>query len=252
MKMKKVFVYFGLVILILMIAFFGYLYFYNETHIPVLGYHGVLPQKLNQQEDEFTLDLETFEQEMKFLKKNHYQSLSMKELLCIKNKKCKKPHKAVVITFDDGYLNNYLYAFKVLKKYDMKATVFYIGSNHTDNYMKATEIKNMEKEYKNIQFASHSYALHYHGVKTLEELDKDMKEMKKIMDTKYYAYPYGEYNSDYIKALKKNGYQLAFTFGPSKKHRKSHIDDNFFEIPRLNISKNMSLTKFKLRLFLPL
>ena len=44
-------------------------------------------------------------------------------------KKCDKKHKSVLITFDDGYYDNYQYAFDLLKKYKMNAVVFIIGDN---------------------------------------------------------------------------------------------------------------------------
>ena len=59
------------------------------------------------------------------------------------------------------------------------------------------------------------------------------------------------YNDNIIDVLKEEDYKLAFTFGPSKNHRKMYYFDNNYKIPRLNISNDMPLWKFKLRLKLP-
>lgn len=248
----------ALVIIILFLVIicggFIYLYLYNETHVTILGYHGTLPNKINIEKSEFVIDLEKLEKELQFLKKHKYKTLTLKEFLCWKNKKCSKPNKAVLITFDDGYKNNYDYAFPLLKKYNMNAVVFYVGqnsNNYEGNMMSFKEINSSKEKFPNIEFASHSYDLHNHNFKTYEEIDNDIKIMKNIIKTKYFAYPHGEYNEEYIKALKDNGFDLAFTFGPGKEHRKCSRDDNNYKIPRLNISSNMSLGKFKLRMLLP-
>ena len=232
-----------------------YIYYKNDNKVAVLGYHGVLPNKINTSNDNLIIDMEKFEKELKLLKKLGYDSMTLDEFYCWKNGDCKKKHKSVLITFDDGYQNNYDYAFKLLKKYNMNAVVFCVGSyTMSDNgvSMNLETIKNSYKEYPNIEFASHSYDLHYEGDKDYDTVDKDAKQMLKIIDSQYFAYPYGVNNKDYIKALKDNNYKMAFTFGPGEEHRKADLLDNNYTIPRLNISKDMSLFKFFVRMVLPI
>ena len=238
------------------VLFGGIIYWYSfhETHVSVLGYHGILPKKLNTSYDEFIVDQEKFEQELKYLQKKKYQTLTLDEFYDWMKKKKRKKHKAVLITFDDGYQNNYDYAFPLLKKYKMKATVFIIGEkaeNNIDNYLSLKTIKKAKKEFPNITFASHSYQLHNHDKKDYKMIQEDITKMKSIINTKFYAYPHGESSKEYRRALKENGYKMAFTFGPGKEHRKATKQDNTYKVPRLNISQNMSFQKFKLRLSLP-
>jgi hypothetical protein len=54
-----------------------------------------------------------------------------------------------------------------------------------------------------------------------------------------------------IEALKEEKYVMAFTFGPGKEHRKATRKDDKYKIPRLNISNDMPMWKFKLRLIMP-
>ena len=75
--------------------------------------------------------------------------------------------------------------------------------------------------------------------------------MGDVVNTKYFAYPYGHYNEDIIKVLKTKKYKMAFGFGPGKEHRKASRSDNIYIIPRLNITNGMPLWNFSLRLSLP-
>ena len=174
--------------------------------------------------------------------------------------------KSVLITFDDGKLSNYKYAFPILKKYNMNATVFLAGAyiengkdmweNKLTDYMSKDLILKCKEEYPNIEFHSHSYNLHDHGLvdkKRKEELNEDLKTFKKrINDTKFYAYPFGAKNKKMEEALKENNYEIAFLFGPTKKeYRKATREDRNYEVPRLNFSYNTPLWKFKLRLLMP-
>lgn len=254
MKNRKKIIILTLILITILITY-GIIYMKNDKMIAVLGYHGVLPTEERKNNDNLVIEKSKFESQLKLLKKLNYKTLTLEEFLCWKKGECKKPHKSVLITFDDGYLNNYTYAFELLKKYDMNAIVFYIGSLSESSdgiYMSLEDIEKAKKEYKNIEFASHTYNLHNHDEKTYEIVNNDIKEMDKVLETKYFAYPYGDYNEDYINALKDNGYELAFTFGPKKEHRKAKISDDNFKLPRLNISNDMPMWKFLLRLLLPI
>ena len=111
----------------------------------------------------------------------------------------------------------------------------------------------IKHNYPNIEIASHTFNKHYEDAysENIDSLDSDFKDMENIVNTKYFAYPYGKYNNSYIKVLKQNNYKLAFTFGPDKEHRKFSIKDNRYKIPRINVSTTYPYYKFILRLILP-
>lgn len=256
MKIKtKILIIIFLILLISSLICIGVIYFKNDNKVAVLGYHGVLPKEKNTSNDPLIIDAELFEKQLKFLKRMNYDTMTLDEFNCWKKGKCEKKHKSVLITFDDGYQNNYEYAFELLKKYEMNAVVFCVGDHIFSNneiFMDLETIKESVDKYPNIEFASHSYNLHHRGDRGYESVTKDINLMKKVIETKYYAYPYGEHNPGYIKALMDNGYELTFTFGPGKEHRKADIKDNNYKIPRLNISNDMSILKFIARILLPL
>lgn len=226
---------------------------YKDQTIAVLGYHDFTNTNST---NEMQMEISKFEKQMLYLKKHHYKTITLKEMECFINKTCHLPRKSILITMDDGYRSNYELAFPILKKYNLNAVVFYMGINYdknSENYMNKEIIDKAKKEYPNIEFASHSYDLHHEMDYSLDydKINEDFQKQKEIINTKYFAYPYGHVSENLEKALKENDYRLAFTFGPSKEHRKAKQTDDKYHIPRLNISSSMPTWKFKIRLLMP-
>lgn len=259
----------GIIVALILTSIIYVTYIINNPKIAVLCYHNIgrPEEKANfPQEQEWTIDVENFEEQLKMLEKNNYKTLTLEEFYNWKQGKIKLPYKSVLITFDDGFLSNYEYAFPLLKKYNMNATVFLIGNympetnekwnGNLKEYISKETLEKVKGEYPNIDFASHSYALHEPGIletKSYEELLNDEKNFKEqILETDIYCYPFGAYNDDMIKSLKQSNYKMAFIFGPTKKeYRKVSIKDNDYLIPRLNVSYGMNPNKLLIRLMLP-
>lgn len=238
---------------ILLLAAITSIIIYKDQTITVLGYHDFTNSSST---NEMQMEIANFEKQMKYLKKHHYKTITLKEMECFINKTCRLPRKSILITMDDGYYSNYELAFPILKKYNFNAVVFYMGVNYdgeNKNYMNKEVIEKSKEEYPNIEFASHTYDLHHEEDYLLDydKIDADFKEQAKNIKTKYFAYPYGHISKNLEQALKENNYELAFTFGPGKEHRKAKQTDDKYHIPRLNISSSMPFWKFKIRLLLP-
>ena len=246
--MKKL----GIIILIVIVLIVGIKLLLPKT-VVVLGYHDFTNSNSN---DEFIMNSKDFERQIKYLSDHHYKSLTLKDVECFLNKTCKLPRKSVLITMDDGWKNELNIAIPILNKYKMNAVIFYIGYNYGkdyDNYLNKKDIEYIKNNYSNIEIASHTYNMHYEDayLKDKSDIIGDIKKQKEIINSEAFAYPYGLYNETYIEALKEEGYKLAFTFGPGKKHRKVKQGDSIYEIPRLNMQADYPFWKFKLRLLLP-
>lgn len=247
--MKKILILLLLIIILVIILLFGL-----PKKYMVLTYHDFTK---GNPENGMQKNINDFEREMKYLHDHHYKSLTLKDVECFYDKTCKLPRKSVLITMDDGWKSEYEFALPILKKYNLNAVIFYIGNNydgHNPNFISEKELKKIKENYPNIEVASHTYNKHYETayLESVSKLDSDFKEMKNIVNTKYFAYPYGKYSNNYIKSLKNNGYKLAFTFGPDKEHRKFSIKDDRYKIPRINMSTTYPYFKYILRLILPL
>jgi peptidoglycan/xylan/chitin deacetylase (PgdA/CDA1 family) len=249
--MKKYLKYILLIIIIVIIIVLSIMYY--PTKVAILGYHDFTDGLST---NDLQMNINKFDNEMQYLSNHHYQSLTLDDLNCYLNKTCKISKKSVMITMDDGWINELKLAAPILKKYNLNAVIFYVGSNydhHNSNFMSLSDLNTLKEDYPNIEVASHTYDMHYDNayLNDYSTLNNDFNKMESIVSTKYFAYPYGFYNDTYIQVLKDNNYNLAFTFGPGKKHRKCTQNDSKYEVPRLNISNSMSFNKFKLRLLMP-
>ena len=238
------------IVIVLLIIIFPYLF---PKKYAILTYHEFTTGKV---ENNMQKNIDEFDREMKYLKRHHYKTLTLKDVDCYMNHKCDLPRKSVLITFDDGWKNAYELAFPILKKYNFNAVVFYIGfnnDNHDPNFISKNELDMIGKEYPNIEIASHTYDNHYSESykKSSNELNEDFRAMNDVVNTKYFAYPYGRYSDNYIEVLKDNNYKLAFSFGGKIKHGKFSNKDNKYLIPRLNLSTTYPYWKFVLRMYLP-
>lgn len=101
----------------------------EAVDLPILMYHGLTDQA--SQVGDYYVPAQTFEEDMKYLKENGYTAITMTELIDYvydKSGQVRLPKKPVIITFDDGFLNNDTFATPVLKKYGMKAVISIIVS----------------------------------------------------------------------------------------------------------------------------
>jgi len=96
----------------------------NNTPIPVYMYHSVGIPNQKWQWNHLTCPYTIFEKQMKWISKFGYKTITLSELYdyIFNNKKIDK--KSIILTFDDGYLDNWIFAFSILKKYGLKGTIF--------------------------------------------------------------------------------------------------------------------------------
>lgn len=87
--------------------------------LPIIMYHSMLRNGSG----EYTISPETFEEDLRYLKDNGYTTIYMQDLLDYINKQVPLPEKPIMLTFDDGYYNNYLYAYPLAKKYESKIVI---------------------------------------------------------------------------------------------------------------------------------
>lgn len=101
------------------------------NHLVVLGYHSISDptHRVGQHADVYrhlSVSGAVFEKQMKFLQDNGYVFLRFSDLLAIRKGERALPHRAALIYFDDGYEDNYVHAYPILKRLGIPATVFVV------------------------------------------------------------------------------------------------------------------------------
>ena len=98
---------------------------YEAVRLPVIMYHGVLDREQGQ--NQYMIDVKYFEDDLKYLTENGYQTVTVDDLVQYFDCGTPLPEKAVMLTFDDGYYNNYALAYPLLKKYQCRAVLSPLG-----------------------------------------------------------------------------------------------------------------------------
>ena len=95
-----------------------------QEPIAVLMYHSVAPALKSWDFSYLSLPPALFEDHVATLKRAGYTSITLSQLYDYISGRIRLPHKSIAITFDDGYLDSWVFAFPVLKKYGFTGTVF--------------------------------------------------------------------------------------------------------------------------------
>jgi peptidoglycan/xylan/chitin deacetylase (PgdA/CDA1 family) len=103
---------------------------HREDRIPILLYHRLVARRdvtegrIPDHEPIYVAYDDTFAGQMAFLDEHGYATLSLDQFLLVRRGRARRPSRAVVLTFDDGYESNYRLAWPVLRRHHLKATIF--------------------------------------------------------------------------------------------------------------------------------
>ena len=154
-----------------------------------------------------TVSADIFRKQMEYLKKSDYKVITLDELVSGIKLGESFSKKSVVITFDDGYEDNYIHAFPILKGLQLPATVFLISDTiGQKGYLNLQQIEEMRQH--GISFGSHSRRHAFLPGVSKEQQINEIVESKRILEIKlkqpinYFTYPSGGF-SDAIKDIVK-------------------------------------------------
>ncbi|QDX91209.1 polysaccharide deacetylase family protein [Brevibacillus laterosporus] len=212
---------------------------YSMKGVPVLIYHSIADKPDNP----YCVPPKEFEEQMKWLHDEGYQTLTATELLQYYHTGEPVPDKAVVITIDDGYDDNYLIAYPIFKAYKQKATIFVTaGSIGRPSFMNWDHLKEMQDSGL-IDFQSHTMT-HAHLDKLPPDviyqelaLSKALLEAKLHKNVDILAYPYGGFNRAMLPTVREVGYKMAFTTVPSMTTQKQGM----YTLHRMEVHPKASL-----------
>lgn len=247
--MKKL-VIFLVIVVVAISAFFVWLFERDADGVPILSYHRVN----DVDENSLTLSVEQFDAQMKYLVDDGYTVITPDELLDAWKGNGNLPKKPVIITFDDGSVDNYKNVFPILQKYNLKATIFVITDNVNlyPNYVTWDQAREMQNsglvDIESHTLSNRSFAKIYSRDKLWDQIygSKQAIEWYLKKPAKFIAYPEGKYTVEAEEICKEVGYRAGFTvdYGLARKDPKNYVLDR---IPIYGANSH-TLLRFKMRL----
>ena len=264
-----IFVYIAIILVVLFILYHLVWYLiFKRNFVPILMYHRVTndmkPKDVRYKMHKGSmLDLDTmkvspseFDKQMTYLSKKGYltEPLNTKALI--------KDSKKVYITFDDGYYDNYEYAFPILKKYNLKATFFLTaGLIEQKTFMPIDQndmrtVNRLQDWPKIREMAANGMQLGGHTLNHNFLTEAELNLEEEIVDSKIFieektgypvtvfAYPAGMYNDEVLEFVKAN-YNCAVITSRGSDFSSSNKDPYLIE--RETISSTDSMFMFKLK-----
>ncbi len=189
----------------------------SKREVPVLCYHDIRNFKGGESEamKSYNVPPAAFADQMKTLHDSGYQTILPDQLYDYLLYGGSLPPKPVMLTFDDGDVEQYSVAAPELKKYGFKAVYFIMTiAMNRPRYMSKENIRELSDSGHVI--ASHTWDHHmvtkYKGATWDTQLVKSKQQLETITGkpVKYFAYPFGLWNQEAIPEIKSRGYDLAF------------------------------------------
>lgn len=228
----------------------------NAKSVPVLLYHHILPDedKRNSyvfKNNNITIETSEFTRHMQIIKDLGYTVVTIEDLVEYIKGQRTLPEKSVVISFDDGYLSNTYYAAPILRQFGYKATIFaimepFVHGSHEPNYITDAlqRFTPADLEQNKDVFTVHCHTYNNHKQLTTQTYNfvlQDLMLSQNDYRTRFFAYPYGDYNATVKKAVQDAGFEAAFT----TVERNVVVGDDLFELPRRTITSPMSDDTFR-------
>lgn len=215
----------------------------GEVTVPILLYHHVSSDKADSR---YNIDPVKFEQQMQWLYDNGYQTITITGLVNLIYNGGEIPLRPVVITFDDGNLNNFVNAYPIMKKFGFVGT-FYVVQRYVDSDDTMVSTDQLQELIQNgWEIGSHSKT-HEHltleGVDLVEEIrmSKLNLEEKLGVTIHSFAYPFGEINEDVIRLTSSYGYSSGVGLG----ERVTHSRFSVYYLSRIEIRNEYSMEQFE-------
>lgn len=210
----------------------------ESVELPIFMYHGVNQTNIGR----YVLPVSRLEEDLQWLRNNGYETILMTDLIeYTENPNAKLPPKPIILTFDDGYYNNYLYAYPLLKKYDMKAVISVVGAfteatikegtlNANYSHLTYEQMKEMQDSGL-VEIQNHTYNLHsisfvrkgakmnpgedYQSYRKLIVNDLTTLQNKLKENTGYipntFTYPFGRYTKELTEIAIELGFKACLS-----------------------------------------
>lgn len=212
----------------------------RDIPLPIVMYHGI-------SEDpaacgDYVISPSQFEADLRYLQQAGYTTVTVADLIAYVDEGAPLPERAVMLTFDDGYYNNFLYAYPLLKRYGMRAVISPIArwsefySDNADqqdrpaySHITWEQMRQMTAD-GTVEIQCHSYDMHYNdgahrkgasrkngesGDQYRAALQQDVTRALELMRAEAgvtptaFAYPFGAISKQTDEVLREMGFRAT-------------------------------------------
>ncbi|MFH0770918.1 MAG: polysaccharide deacetylase family protein [Candidatus Peregrinibacteria bacterium] len=205
------------------LQFFGHPFHLSTAEgpqpIPILTYHYIAPVPAGKS---FGLSIPPpiFEKQLKALQSRGYRSFFVRDIPSFLHDPATLPSKAIVLTFDDGFRDFFLYALPLLKKYSVRATLYLVpGFLDTPGYLTTDQVRTILKS-RLVEVGAHT--MHHTNLTEipLGEAKREITESKEWLEDTFgitvstFAYPFGAHSPAIVAVVNKAGFSAAVSTDP--------------------------------------
>ncbi len=221
----------------------------RSADVPILMYHYISAAPNPQDRIRYSLSVppEMFEAQLKLLRDNGFTTITLRDLYEYLAVGAPLPDKPIILTFDDGYVDNYTHAFPLLQKYGMTGTFFVLTGRADDGdpaYLSWDMIQQMSNAGMDIQLHSRDHLdmrnrsydwLVFQIIGGRQSIEGHTGKPVIFM-----AYPSGKYDANVLRFLRSTNFWAAVTTNPGS----DHLLRDALTLDRVRIPGQMSLQGF--------
>jgi peptidoglycan/xylan/chitin deacetylase (PgdA/CDA1 family) len=226
----------------------------SQYHLPVLMYHRIVKKRSEAGRHNIYVTLKRFRAQLTYLKEQGFQTITFRDV----NKSADhiSATKNVILTFDDGYLDNYKFLFPLLKEFGFTAVIFLVTKQKQNAWgiregepaldlMNSDQVREMDQY--GIEFGGHTQnhpdLLLCNKDQLKEEIAGCKKDIESLLNREVisFAYPFGGLNQEIKQEVKRAGY----LYGISTNTGPYNFSDDLFQIRRIEVSSKTLLYSFK-------
>lgn len=212
----------------------------RELYVPILMYHylSVPPADANIYRKDLSVAPDLFAQHLDKLLAEGYTTISLYDFTRALQTGAPLPEKPVILTFDDGYRDNYEHAFPALRERGMTATFFVVTDfidEERSEYMTwemaremlagGMSIESHGRNHASLEGRNDDYLI-WQALGSLETIEYEVG-----VRPRFVAYPAGEYDADTQRIFASAGYWAGVTTMQGA----THANDNLFELTRVRM-----------------
>jgi peptidoglycan/xylan/chitin deacetylase (PgdA/CDA1 family) len=187
----------------------------RSVTVPVLTYHRVAPLSALGQTD-LKVDPANFAAELAALHSAGYHTIHQAQLFDALYRGASLPSKPIVISVDDGYVDDVRTILPDLERWHMVATFFVITGRMTEpGFVSAAQIRELDRAGMDIgDHTAHHLDL---PLLTSAELQSEVGGSRAVLErvlghsVYYFAYPFGAFNDAVVREIRAAGFTMAYT-----------------------------------------